>query len=71
MIKEVEVWGEHYKTIWDRALFGTKVFIGDQLCDDINGETLNEPFLSMGREEGNGYRVICKEPIMGDTIKIV
>jgi len=34
-VVEVEVIGEFYKAMWDRAYFGTEVYIGDQLCGTI------------------------------------
>jgi len=43
-IVEVKVWGETYKALWDRAYFGTEVWIGDQLCGTIGKETMTEKF---------------------------
>lgn len=74
-ISEVELWGEFYKVMWDRAFFGVEVFIGDTLCGKINTDTMNEPFqgtngFGSNRKEGNGYRVICPTPIMGSSVTV-
>lgn len=43
-IEEVELWGEHYHTIWDRAMYGVKVLIGGKYCNTIKKTTINENF---------------------------
>lgn len=70
-IMEVEVWGEHYKTIWDRAMFGVQVFIDDQLCGEITPYSFSEPYKSFKKiKEGNGYHVTCAKPITGSSVRI-
>ena len=51
------MFGEHYHTIWDRAMLGVDVFIGDQHCNVIDGETMTEMWITMQLKEGNGYRI--------------
>jgi len=69
-IEEVELWGEHYHTIWDRAMYGVKVLIGGKYCNTIKKTTINEKFKKMTDGEGNGYRVICVKPVKGNSITI-
>lgn len=64
-VVEVEILGEHYKVMWDRAFYGTQIFIGDQLCGTVDGKTVTEPFegtagFGTWRPEGNNFRVICE-----------
>jgi len=52
-------------------MLGVDVFIGDQLCNVINEFKVTESFGSLKRKEGNGFRVVCTQPITGNSVKLV
>ena len=59
-VKMVMVWGETYKVLFDRGLFDTEIYIGDQYCGKITPETWSEPWettqtKATKRSYGNGY----------------
>lgn len=61
--------------MWDRAYFGTKVYIGDQLCAEITTKTETEPYRQTKdsvtqRMYGNGYQVFCDAPVTGSFVRI-
>lgn len=73
--------GEFYKAINDRAYFGVKVFIGDELCNEIHFRTPTsyfdgtEGFLTASgkksyRKEGSTFYVHCDSPITGSSVRI-
>ena len=72
----VMVWGETYKVLYDRGLFGMEVYIGDQYCGEITSETWTEPWevtmtKATTRKYGNGYQIYCDEPVRGSSVKLV
>lgn len=61
--------------MWDRAYFGAKVFIGDQLCAEITTKTESEPYAATkdsvtNRMYGNGYQIFCDTPLTGSSVRI-
>ena len=54
---------------------GTKVYIGDKLCGEITQKTMTDGYQGTNdsttyRNYGNGYQVICNEPVTGGSVRI-
>lgn len=56
-------------------MYGVTVHIDDKLCGVVDKNTPMEPFqgtngYGSSRKEGNGFRVICDDPIVGSSVTV-